>query len=118
MFAKAIKIVLIEVILNFLYFPIWWYTKGLLKAFINLKNSLQISNQYLGLSVWIKNWFKPMFGQYDWQGRIISFLMRTFQIIVRTLLILIWLLVSILFFILWVCAPIIVIYQIIHNLII
>jgi len=30
----------------------------------------------VGLRVWLKNLFAPMFGQTDWQGRLISFFMR------------------------------------------
>ncbi len=40
--------------------------------------------EFLGIDIWIKNLFKPMYGQNDIAGKIISFFMRIFQIIFRS----------------------------------
>jgi len=72
-------------------------------------------NRELGLTIWIKNIFRPMFGQYDWQGRIISFFVRVFQIIVRFVIFLFWILFSIIIFFLWILIPVFVISMVLFN---
>lgn len=44
----------------------------------------------MAVGVWVKNIFVPMFGQRDWQSRIISFVMRVVNIIGRSFAGLIW----------------------------
>lgn len=66
-----------------LRFPAWWYGKGLIRA---VKYALEFIQGYartLGVSVWVKNIFTPMFGRYDWQSRIISVFMRLVNIVGR-----------------------------------
>ncbi len=101
---------------DFFYFPIWWYTKGLKKAIIFTGEKIKDAENLLAVRIWIKNLFRPMYAQYDWQGRIISFFMRIFQIIVRSLL-----LVVLVFFILfipliWFFLPLVILGEIIFIL--
>jgi hypothetical protein len=70
----------------------------------------------LGLKIWIKNIFKPMFGQYDIPGKLISFFMRIFQIIVRGLILILWSVLMLTFTCVWICLPIVIILGIIMNL--
>jgi hypothetical protein len=51
-----------------------------------------------------------MFGQYDWQGRIISLFMRLFQIIIRSAALLIWLAVCGAIFLLWLALPVVMVW--------
>lgn len=57
-------------------FPWWWYTRGLRRVLGWAVRTLRGWERTVGLRVWLKNLFTPMFGQTDWQGRMISFLMR------------------------------------------
>ncbi len=68
---------------DIVYAPIWWYTGGAVFIYKWLVSTSASTWHSVGLAVWIKNIFTPMFQQYDWQGRIISFFMRLFQIIFR-----------------------------------
>lgn len=102
---------------TFFYFPIWWYTKGLVYAVRGFQRSLQVGNRNLGVTLWIKNWFVPMFGQSDWQGRIISIFIRTVQIIIRTVLLFLWCTVSLVILLLWIFGPLFCVFQIIMLLI-
>lgn len=80
-----------------LFFPVWWYTRGLV---IVLRSSGQtIKNQYinLGLGVWLTNLFVPMYGTTDWAGRIISFFVRLFVIVVRSVALLFWIILVLIF---------------------
>lgn len=59
----------------------------------------------ISLNVWIKNLFVPMYGQYDWQSRIISFIMRFFMIIGRGVTVIVWSLVVVLLFVVYLVLP-------------
>lgn len=68
---------------SIIYFPAWWITRGF-SYFINGYLSFLVRMQHrLAVGLWIKNIFTPMYGQYDAAGRIISFFMRSFQILAR-----------------------------------
>lgn len=79
-----------ETIGRALFFPIWWYTRGLVGVLRFAGGSIR--NQYisLGLGVWMTNLFVPMYGTTDWAGRIISFFVRFVVIIARGLMLVIW----------------------------
>ncbi|MDD2646841.1 MAG: hypothetical protein PHV78_02735 [Patescibacteria group bacterium] len=66
--------------IDILYFPIWWYTIGLIKRLKGFIDNLNYLSRYLAIKILLANLFKPMFGQYSWQGRIISFFMRILQL--------------------------------------
>lgn len=71
-------------ILDILYFPIFWYKKGLFfiskKLFINFKLSLKYST----LKSMIKNLFVPMYQDYTKSGKIISFFIRIVFIVLTS----------------------------------
>lgn len=99
--------------IDILYFPIWWYSIGLKKGAAGFINSLKSLSQYLGLKVLIKNFFKPMFGQYDFKGRVISFLMRLVQLFVYLIILFIFNVVLFILLALWIILPIVAVWQII-----
>ena len=83
-FVSSLKLIFIDFAGDFFYFPIWWYTKGLKKAFFWFLNTVKDLEYRLAVGIWIKNLLVPMFGQTDWQGRLISVFMRIVQIIFRS----------------------------------
>jgi hypothetical protein len=113
---KSGKFIFTELFIDVGMFPIWWYTTGLKKAFFRMLNTVAQGNQELGLSVWLKNIFKPMYGQYDWQGRLVSFVMRLAQIFFRSILLVFWIIFSVIIFLFWLVLPAFIIFQIILNL--
>ena len=112
----SIKYVVVELIGDLLYWPVWWYTKGFLKVANYFWQSIVSQEKRLGLNIWITNIFKPMFAQYDWQGRIISFFIRLIQIIFRAVAMLVWLGIILVLFLVWLLLPIFLVYQIWSNL--
>ena len=112
---KAFKFIAKDLVLDFLYWPIWWYTKGVLRAWHKMIDTIKQGNDELALLVWIKNIFRPMFGDYSFQGRIISFFMRIIQIIGRGLFFLFWLILAFLWFLVWLILPLFIIYQILIS---
>ncbi len=66
-----------------IYFPFWWYTKGINLMWQYYAGSIRSFEKTLGLILWIKNWFSPMYGVRDVWGRIISFIMRSIILFFR-----------------------------------
>ncbi|MFA6215238.1 MAG: hypothetical protein WC768_01565 [Patescibacteria group bacterium] len=113
----SFKYVAIDLIGDILYWPIWWYTKGLIKTAAYCLNEIEGQQERLGLAVWAKNLFTPMFGQYDIEGRIISFFIRLVQIIARTILLFVWAILIFCLFLFWLILPVIIGYEIFNNFI-
>ncbi|MFH0854827.1 MAG: hypothetical protein V1891_05075 [bacterium] len=109
---EFLRYIFIDLIGDIFYFPVWWYAKGAKKVFLSCVKEIKEIEEYLALIVWIKNIFTPMYGQYDWQGRIISFFMRVVQIILRAIFLLIWAVFYVSLFLAFLGLPILVVWQI------
>jgi len=107
--------IIAELVWDVFYFPIWWYGRGLVNLIMGIINFLANKEKSLALSVWVKNIFRPMYAQYDWQGLLISFFMRLFQIIFRSVIMLFWVIISLAVVIFWIIFPLLVIYEIIFQ---
>ena len=81
-----IKFTFVNLVRNIVYWPFWWYSAGLVIALKGVGNLIARSWKGLALGVWLKNIFRPMYGQYDFASRIISFVMRLIQIIARLII--------------------------------
>jgi len=114
-FSTSLKYITLDLAGDLLYWPIWWYSKGLLKAAKVCLSEVNAQQERLGILVWLKNIFTPMFGQYDIEGRIISFFVRLVQIIARSILFFIWSILILILFLAWLVLPIIIVYQISDN---
>ncbi|MAG11867.1 MAG: hypothetical protein CMI52_03620 [Parcubacteria group bacterium] len=106
----ALKYTLIALIKDILYLPVWWYTRGTVFIYKWLVNTSVSTWKQMGLAVWIKNLFVPMFQQYDWQGRIISFFMRLVQIIGRFIGFVIMFAIYLVIFLAWFILPAFAVY--------
>ncbi len=108
--------IIIQILGEILYFPLWWYSVGFLRLLVGLGKFLRNQEASLGFSIWLKNIFVPMYGQRDFTSRLISFVMRSIQIIVRGLGLLFLVLLSFLIAILWLAFPIFLIYALSSQL--
>lgn len=79
----TLHFILIKIIGDVLYFPIWWYTKGAGSTWQWFVKKLATSAKNLSLVIWLKHIFVPMYAQYNFWGRIISFFMRVIVLIMR-----------------------------------
>jgi len=95
-----------DLTLDFLYFPIWWYSTGLLERVSGTSDLIVGTARSLQIMVWIKNIFVPMYGAYDWQSRLISVFMRSVQIVGRVIALLFWIAIAFALFALYVFGPI------------
>jgi len=111
----SIKII-VEIFKDILMFPFWWYSRGLINTFLKLVNFIKNKEKVLGISIWIKNIFRPMYGQTDWQGKLISIFIRLMQIIFRSIVLLFWILIVVILLVCWIALPIVIIYEIFFQL--
>lgn len=116
MFFLVLQRIFLDTILDAMYFPFWWYSLGLARAARFCLSILSWGNRAFAPGLWFKNIFVPMYGQSDWQGRIISFIMRTVQIIARTVALLVWLLLCLFIFLIWLLLPVFVIWGFYNSL--
>lgn len=83
---SLVKYSLIDLVRHLLFWPLWWYSGGLWHTCKSTTRRIGYTWSSLALSVWLKNIFRPMYGQYDLASRLISFLMRFVQIVFRLLI--------------------------------
>lgn len=107
---------LVESLIDIFYFPLWWYSKGALYALRRCFNLLKSGNENLAPGLWLANIFVPMYGQFDFQGRLISFFMRLAQIIGRLCGLMIWLVFCSILFLIWLALPIFVFWGLIYAI--
>src|SRR3989344_7808394 len=112
---QAIKILLVDLIGEILYFPIWWYTQGLTRILAYVFDSIRNTNRNLAVGLMFKNLFKPMFGQYDREGRIISFFFRIILTFSRSIIFVLLVILYLLVIIFWLFLPVEVCWGIFNN---
>ncbi|MCK4539603.1 hypothetical protein KAU09_00435 [Candidatus Parcubacteria bacterium] len=108
--------ILAEIARDILFFPFWWYSRGLFNVVQKQIFFLKNMQKSLALLVWIKNIFKPMYGQRDWQGILISIFIRSVQIVFRSFLMLFLIIFSLFLIIFWIILPPLVIFEIFFQL--
>ncbi|MFA7653462.1 MAG: hypothetical protein WCX97_00250 [Candidatus Magasanikbacteria bacterium] len=106
----------VEALLDIIYFPLWWYTGGVARAGRFCLDLFKDGNDDLAPGLWMQNIFTPMYGQYDWQGRIISFFMRLFQVFFRLFGLLVWAVFCFGLFIVWLALPLVVLWGLLNSL--
>lgn len=115
-FKQASKLLILDYIAEILYFPVWWYGPGLVNAISFFRNGLVEANRFTGFTLLLKNLFKPMFAQYDRQGRIISFFMRLVLIVYKGLTFVVMVIFYLLTLIFWLLLPVAVLWGLTYNL--
>ncbi|MBI5655177.1 hypothetical protein HZC53_06025 [Candidatus Uhrbacteria bacterium] len=99
------RLIAVDFFGSVLWFPVWWYTKGLKRLALRFWNGLQYRISSYGLRVWIKNLFVPMYGQHDIQGKIVSFFMRVVVLIGRSIALAVEAVVYAFGLVIWTVAP-------------
>ena len=74
---------ILEFLLDVVRFPWWWYSGGLRKVIDKCWRAFSATRARVALGVFAKYLFKPMYQDYTWQGRAISFFMRLFLLLVK-----------------------------------
>ncbi len=115
--ALSAKYFVVDLIGGIVLFPVWWYTRGLVKMGSGVLDFWTAERSSLAIGVWIKNIFTPMYGTHDIAGRLISFFMRIVQIIGRTIVLLIWTVLLLLFFVAYLVFPAFVALEVVYHLV-
>ncbi len=106
---------ILDPILSVLYFPLWWYSKGLIKFFKFLHSFLKEISSPFVLKILIANLGKPMYGDCSREGRIISFFMRLFHLSFKIFKIIIVFILCFAVFVIYLLLPPFIIYEIVCN---
>lgn len=114
--ARALRYIGLEFVWGILYFPIWWYSTGTKRMLFFIGREMAELTQSLNLKILAKSLFKPMFGDYSREGRIISIFVRFFHLIFLTFTQLVFTIVLVCLFIIWLLLPVAVVYFIFFQL--
>jgi len=106
---SAMKAVFGDVLGQVAYAPVFWYSQGAADAGAYCLRLIKHRYRSLGLGVWAKNLFVPMFGQRDIPGVLISLFMRLVQIIARSLVMVLWIALVAALYIAYLAAPVFII---------
>ncbi|HLD31659.1 MAG TPA: hypothetical protein VJB37_02070 [Patescibacteria group bacterium] len=115
MWILVLQRMLLELVVDLLYFPFWWYSGGVKMIMITSGHLWQDGNLQLSPGLWLKNIFVPMFGQTDWQGRLMSIFMRLVNVIIRSFGLLIWTAIVALLPLFWLAFPIFLVYMLFSS---
>lgn len=92
-----------------LQFPVWWYTKGFRTILLFVWREIASLAVFLNLPILFRSLFQPMYGQTDWQGRLISFGVRSVQLFFLTIVTMLWIAILVCLAAVWLLFPLIVI---------
>ncbi|MBU2542536.1 hypothetical protein KJ785_03180 [Patescibacteria group bacterium] len=112
MFILVLQRMLLEFILDLLYFPLWWYSGGMKRMGLFCYRLLQDGNAQFVPFLWLKNIFVPMYGQRDIQGFLMSVFIRFWNVIIRSIFLLLWTIFVLIIFLVYLALPIFVLYMI------
>lgn len=87
-----------------LAWPLWWYSAGFVAMLKWFSVNVTYYTRLSAVDIWVKNIFTPMFGQYDWQSRMISFIVRVGNIIARGFGLILWIMMcgaAVVVYLLW-----------------
>ena len=113
----ALKFVVVDLVGSVVFFPVWWYTRGMVRMAAYCGRTVANTYVNFGIGIWIKNLFTPMFGQRDITGRLISFFMRLMAILYYSVVLLCLSVVMLLLFLVWLALPVFVGYEFFNQLI-
>lgn len=103
--SRAALFLLREFVGEVLYFPVWWYSAGLVLTWRNLIRQWSALANRLSLRILLENMGKPMYGDTTRSGRIISFFFRLILVVARSAVLLVWTVVEAIFLLLWLAGP-------------
>ncbi len=116
LFLSSLRFIFIDLIGDFLYWPVWWYTVGFKERVIWYLGEIKKTWTSMALPLWLKSMFKPMYADRTFMGRAISLVMRILILIWKLIWFCLWLLIISLVLILWLIAPLFTLYMIVQQL--
>ena len=108
----GLKLIVVDIVLDFFYWPIWWYTTGLKNSLFFCGRQIKEAWRALALGIWFRNIFTPMYGDRSFLGRAISMVMRLVILIWRLVWMVIWLVIILGLLAVWLLAPVLTVWMI------
>ena len=106
-----IKDIFLDVVWEILYFPLWWFTKGLKNTGFFCLQRIKSSWRFLALSILLYSFFKPMFAQKGWDAYVLTLMVRCWQLCWRFIFMAIFAIFWTCVFLAWIGLPALIIYQ-------
>lgn len=115
-FVSSAKFIAKDIVFDVLFFPIWWYTTGSVRVFRWMRGSIRRSSANHGLRIWFRNYFKPMYGDYSIEGRLISFGMRSVVSVGKLIAFSLWTVAAVSATVLYLVAPVVAVWFLLYQL--
>jgi hypothetical protein len=106
-----VKDLFLDTLWEIFYFPIWWYSRGLKKTAFFCWQKIRDGWRSLALSIFLKSFFKPMYGQRGWDAYFLSLFARFWQVGWRFILMALWAMIWFFVLLTWMALPVFVIWQ-------
>jgi hypothetical protein len=103
--AVASRLVQEEIVSLFSY-PIWWYSTGLTGLVTWIQDGLRYRWRKYALGLWLRHLTTPMYGEYSFLGRVVSFFMRIVVVFGRGVAWLVEAFIYALLFVIWLIWPV------------
>jgi hypothetical protein len=113
---KSLRYILVEILWDFVYFPLWWYSRGLKKVALFCLGQMREWGERLSLRILFTNLFKPMYSDYSRSDRIISFFLRIFVFGFKLILMFVWVIILLIILFVYLLLPPFIIYMIVLNI--
>lgn len=113
---SAAKFLVIDVVGSLIYFIPWWYYRGALKIIKALTDQARDLIRTLNLKILARFLFIPMYGLTDIWSRVISFPVRVVHFFILATIALVYMSILIALLLLWLLAPIFIVYNILYQL--
>lgn len=108
---KIVKSLFLDAVWEVLYFPVWWYSRGLKKTAFFCWSQLKYGWQVSGIAIILVNFFKPMYGQRGWEAYLLSLMTHFWQVFWRILVMFLWLAWWLLIVLAWLTLPILIVWK-------
>lgn len=99
------RLIFVDLLGSVIWFPVWWYTKGLILVAKKFLDIMRYRSRSYGFKIWIRNFFVPMYGQNDLTGKLVSVFMRFVVLIAKCVAYAVEGLAYILGLLLWMATP-------------
>ena len=106
------KFIFLDIIGDFIYWPVWWYTVGLKDRFVLAWQQIREMWCSLAVGLWLRHIFTPMYADYTLLGRLISFPIRLLVLAWKFFWFILWFVLIMSIIALWIFGPLFIIYMI------
>lgn len=95
-----------EELISLFSYPIWWYSTGISNLTSWMVEGLRYRWRKYALGLWLRHLTLPMYGEYSFIGRAVSFCMRVVVVVGRGIAWVVEAIVYGVFLILWLVWPV------------